>query len=198
MRAPFAATIRKCPCSPHVSVKKIRIKSQPQLRLNESNKAQRKNPIKSVRRLRRLPFLAVAPRGELRKRISLDQGTSTGDGRLMRAGAVPGMGLVTPSAGGSETRPACHDAGLPGAGCPGSACRRYHEARDRTEPRSRGFGESRGRAPRGERASQKGRAPRGHARQGVRQLAGRGPRNLPRAFRRSASLFWEHDLIRKP
>src|SRR5579863_4133567 len=44
------------------------------------------------------------------------------------------MGLVTSSAGGSETRPACHDAGLPGAGCPGSACRRYHEARDRTEP----------------------------------------------------------------
>src|SRR5579863_3577631 len=78
----------------------------------------------------------------------------------MRAGAVPGMGLVTPFAGGSETRPAGHDAGLPGAGCPGSARRRYHEARDRTEPKSRGFGESRGRAPEGERVRQKRRAPR--------------------------------------
>ena len=36
------------------------------------------------------------------------KGTSTGDGRLMRAGAVPGMRLVTSSAGGSETRPAGH------------------------------------------------------------------------------------------
>jgi hypothetical protein len=48
---------------------------------------------------------------------------------------VPGMGLVTSSAGGSETRPAGHDAGLPGAGCPGrGSVVRDHEARDRTEP----------------------------------------------------------------
>jgi len=39
-----------------------------------------------------------------------------------------------PRAGGSETRPAGHVAGLPGAGCPGSgSVVRYHEARDRTE-----------------------------------------------------------------
>ena len=45
------------------------------------------------------------------------------------------MGLVTSSAGGSETRPAGLVAGLPGAGCPGSgSVVRYHEARDRTEP----------------------------------------------------------------
>ncbi len=44
------------------------------------------------------------------------------------------MGLVTPFRGGSETRPACHDAGLPGAGCPGrGSVVRDHEARDRTE-----------------------------------------------------------------
>src|ERR1700691_263879 len=79
-------------------------------------------------------------RDELKRPISLDQGTSTGDGRLMRAGAVPGMGFVTSSAGGSETRPAGHDAGLPGAGCPGSgSIVRYHEARDRTEPRPEGL-----------------------------------------------------------
>jgi hypothetical protein len=52
----------------------------------------------------------------------------------MRAGAVPGMGFVTSFRGGSETRPACHDAGLPGAGCPGrGSVVRDHEARDRTE-----------------------------------------------------------------
>ena len=45
-------------------------------------------------------------------------GTSTGDGRLMRAGAVPGMGLVTSSRAVRKlARPA--NAGLPGAGCPG-------------------------------------------------------------------------------
>ena len=37
---------------------------------------------------------------------------------------------------------------------------RCHEARDRTEPTSKGVGESRGRAPRGERVRQKRRAPR--------------------------------------
>ena len=56
----------------------------------------------------------------------------------MRAGAVPRMGFVTSFRGGSETRPACHDAGLPGAGCPGGGRSdirwRCHEARDRTEP----------------------------------------------------------------
>ena len=88
------------------------------------------------------------------------------------------MGLVTPFAGGSETRPACNDAGLPGAGCPGSACRRYHEARDRTEPTPKGFGESRGRAPRGERVSQKERAPRGTLQSGQFCLLA-GPRYLP-------------------
>ena len=103
------------------------------------------------------------------------------------------MGLVTSSRGGSETRPAGHVAGLPGAGCPGSgSVVRDHEARDRTEPWAlKASGKSRGRAPRGERVSQKGRAPRGRARQGVHQLAGRGPRYLPRAFRRSASLLFE-------
>src|ERR1700761_3505454 len=67
------------------------------------------------------------------------------------------MGLVTSSAGGSETRPAGHVAGPPGAGCPGrGSVVRDHEARDRTEPKPRGFGKSRGRAPEGERVSQKG------------------------------------------
>ena len=67
------------------------------------------------------------------------------------------MGLVTPSAGGSETRPACHDAGLLGASCPGrGSVVRDHEARDRTEPRPQGFGESRGGAPKGERALAQG------------------------------------------
>src|SRR5580693_5142272 len=67
------------------------------------------------------------------------------------------MGLVTSSRGGSETRPAGHVAGLPGAGCPGSgSVVRYHEARDRTEPKAlKASGKSRGRAPRGERAFQK-------------------------------------------
>ena len=51
--------------------------------------------------------------------ILLVEGTSTGDGRLMRVGAVPGMGFVIPFAGGSETRPAGPDAGLRGARCPG-------------------------------------------------------------------------------
>jgi hypothetical protein len=74
------------------------------------------------------------------------------------------MGFVTPFAGGSETRPAGPDAGLRGARCPGGGRsyirRRCHEARDRTEPRPKGFGESRGRAPEGERVRQKRRAPR--------------------------------------
>src|SRR5580692_6306251 len=67
------------------------------------------------------------------------------------------MGLVTSSRGGSETRPAGHVAGLPGAGCPGSgSVVRDHEARDRTEPWAlKASGKSRGRAPRGERAFQK-------------------------------------------
>ena len=53
----------------------------------------------------------------------------------MRVGAVPGRGLVTSCRGGPETRPACHDAGLPGAGCPGrGSVVRDHEARDWTEP----------------------------------------------------------------
>ncbi len=74
------------------------------------------------------------------------------------------MGFVTPFAGGSETRPAGPDAGLRGARCPGGGRShirwRCHEARDRTEPRPKGFGESRGRAPEGERVRQKRRAPR--------------------------------------
>src|SRR5579859_5845379 len=50
------------------------------------------------------------------------------------------MGLVSLSAGGLETRPAGHDAGLPGAGCPGrGSVVRDHEARDRTEPRLEGL-----------------------------------------------------------
>jgi hypothetical protein len=53
-------------------------------------------------------------------------------GRFLRAEPY------TLRAGGSETRPACHDAGLPGAGCPGGGRShirwRCHEARDRTEP----------------------------------------------------------------
>src|SRR6202034_3508249 len=67
------------------------------------------------------------------------------------------MGLVTSSRGGSETRPAGHVAGLPGAGCPVSgSVVRYHEARDRTEPWAlKASGKSRGRAPRGERVFQK-------------------------------------------
>ncbi len=70
----------------------------------------------------------------------------------------PRAGLVTPHAGGSETRPAGLVAGLPGAGCPGSgSVVRYHEARDRTELKAlKASGKSRGRAPRGERVLQKG------------------------------------------
>src|SRR5579864_2110988 len=50
------------------------------------------------------------------------------------------MRFRTSHAGGSETRPAGHDAGLPGAGCPGrGSVVRDHEARDRTEPRLEGL-----------------------------------------------------------
>jgi hypothetical protein len=72
------------------------------------------------------------------------------------ARAVPGRGFADcVRAVRKLARPA--NAGLPGAGCPGSgSIVRYHEARDRTEPRPRGFGKSRGRAPEGERVSQKG------------------------------------------
>ena len=151
-------------------------------RARELNKEQKKISIRSEGWLRPAEFLEFVPRGELEESISLDQGTSTGDGRLMRARAVPGMGLVTPSAGGSETRPAGHDAGLPGAGCPGSgSVVRYHEARDRTEPRPRGFGESRGRAPEGERVSQKGGARRDEAHAGGNACR-RERGNLPAPF----------------
>jgi hypothetical protein len=39
------------------------------------------------------------------------------------ASAVPGRGFAKLRSGGSETRPAGHDAGLPGAGCPGGGRR---------------------------------------------------------------------------
>jgi hypothetical protein len=104
------------------------------------------------------------------------------------------MGLVTSSAGGSETRPAGPDAGLPGSlaarAADGTKARwRCHEARDRTEPESRGFGESRGRAPEGERVSQKGRAPRCTQTSGNACWRARGI--YPCVFRRSASRLFE-------
>jgi hypothetical protein len=155
-----AAANQKTPSTPRLRTNQTNQGSVPQLPRRESNKQPKKFASDSGRWRRLAEFLESSPRAELKEPISLVRGTSTGDGRLMRAGAVPGMGLVTSSAGGSETRPAGLDAGLPGAGCPGSARRRYHEARDRTEPRPRGFGESRGRAPEGERVRQKRRAPR--------------------------------------
>jgi hypothetical protein len=52
---------------------------------------------------------------------------------------VPGRGFATAS-GRFGNSPGRLTAGLPGAGCPGSgALVRCHEARDRTEPRPRGF-----------------------------------------------------------
>ncbi len=111
---------------------------------SESNKEQDKTLATSKGWRLALEFVEFAPHGELKEIILLDQGTSTGDGRLMRAGAVPGMGLVSLSAGGSETRPAGHDAGLPGAGCPGrGSVIRDHEARDRTEPSVKAWREPR-------------------------------------------------------
>jgi hypothetical protein len=75
------------------------------------------------------------------------------------AGAVPGMGLVTrPRAVWKLARPAttqvCQELAAPGRG----SVVRDHEARDRTEPRPRGFGESRSGAPKGERSFNRGRA----------------------------------------
>jgi hypothetical protein len=58
----------------------MRIKPQSQLRPNESNKQRWKSRVGSRRRSRRIAFLEIVPRDELKKRISLDQGTSTGDG----------------------------------------------------------------------------------------------------------------------
>jgi hypothetical protein len=82
----------------------------------------------------------------------------------MRAGAVPGMGFVTPFAGGSETRPAGPDAGLRGARCPGgerSHIRwRCHEARDRTEPTPKGLARAVVERRKASAAPKRGRAPR--------------------------------------
>jgi hypothetical protein len=98
-------------------------------------------------------------------------------------------------ADGSETRPAGHVAGLPGAGCPGSgSVVRDHEARDRTEPKPRGFGESRSGAPRGERALAQG-ARRARLARPARVWCGDPPSHRcgvrrVRAYRRSASLHF--------
>jgi hypothetical protein len=75
-----AVTIQKHPHRPRLSSKKIRIKSQSQLRPNESNKQRRKSRVGSRRRSRLMAFLEITPPGELKEFISLDQGTSTGDG----------------------------------------------------------------------------------------------------------------------
>src|SRR5579863_7545288 len=107
------------------------------------------------------------------------------------------MGLVTSSRGGSETRPAGHVAGLPGAGCPGSGS--LSATMKRGTGLSLGLSRPLARAAVERREAsaflKRERAPRGHARQGVHQLAGRGPRNLPRAFRRSASPFWRRPFV---
>ncbi len=85
------------------------------------------------------------------------QGASTGGVPIDGAGCGACVRFRRSHAGGSETRPAGHDAGLPGAGCPGrGSVVRDHEARDRTEPRPRGFGKSRDGAPKGERAPHSG------------------------------------------
>jgi hypothetical protein len=111
----------------------------------------------------------------------------------MRAGAVPGMGFVTSFRGGSETRPAGHDAGLPGAGCPGGGRKSLSVGaamkRGTGLSRSReAFGENRGRAPKGE------RAPKRNARRDERfrqasSACWRDRGIYPRVFRRSASPY---------
>ena len=116
----FTAAIRKRPHSPHLSSKQSESWQQcHNCRAANQTNSEKKLLVRSKRWLRPPEFLEFAPRGELKEIILLVEGTSTGDGRLMRAGAVPGMGFVTSFRGGSETRPAGHDAGLPGAGCPG-------------------------------------------------------------------------------
>ena len=83
----------------------------------------------------------------------------------MRAGAVPGTGLVTSSPrrfGNSPGRPRRRSARswLPGRRTGLHPRWRCHEARDRTGAKGRrAFGKSRGGAPKGERVSQRERAP---------------------------------------
>src|SRR5579883_1919754 len=112
--------------------------------------------------------------------VPLGKGRQPVDGRLMRAGAVPGTGLVTLFRGGSEPRPAGHDAGLPGAGCPGSgSVVRCHEARDRTAPKSARLWARAAVERRKASASVKsGRAPRGKRKAEPQGLSA-SPRNLP-------------------
>src|SRR5580700_3964599 len=102
-----------------------------------------------------MAFLEITPRGELKEFISLVQGHIPDAILKVERERCPGAvsHIAFGRFGNSPGRP---NAGLPGAGCPGSgSVVRYHEARDRIEPRPRGVGESRGRAPRGERVSQR-------------------------------------------
>jgi len=96
------------------------------------------------------------------------------------------MGLVTLSAGGSETRPACLGAGLSGADCPdggrdeslvGAAMKRGTGLSQAEVAR---FGKSRGRAPEGERAPKKGARAAMNARMSGNACR-RAEQNLPHA-----------------
>jgi hypothetical protein len=137
-------------------------------------------------------------------RISLDQGTSTGDGRLMRAGAVPGMGarnLVLRRFGNSPGRPRRRSARswLPGGADRLSATMK--RGTGLSHKSLTGLWQSRGRAPEGElplpfpaRVSGRVRV-KGSAARTIKQAATLvwRPRGIyPRALRRSASLFCAH------
>jgi hypothetical protein len=80
-------------------------------------------------------FVGLAPRGEVKERISLVNGHIPDAILKVERERCPGAvsQIAFGRFGNSPGRP---NAGLPGAGCPGSgSVVRYHEARDRTEPR---------------------------------------------------------------
>jgi hypothetical protein len=58
-------------------------------RARESNKQRKETLVGSTRWPQPPKFLEFVPRGELKEFISLGQGTSTGDGRLMERGRCP-------------------------------------------------------------------------------------------------------------
>ncbi len=90
-------------------------------------------------RLSRFAIDKAAPRNKSRHSFA-HQGRQREAIRLMEWSAVPALRFRRSHVGGSETRPAGHDAGLPGSlaarAADGAKARwRCHEARDRTEPR---------------------------------------------------------------
>jgi hypothetical protein len=166
----------------------------------ESNKASKKILVESEGWLRAAEFLEFALREELKKASPLAKGRCPDAIRRAERARCPAR-FRKPRAGGSETRPAGPVAGLPGAGCTRSgSVVRHPEARDRTEPKPRGFGESRSGAPKGERALAQGARRTRLVRSALLWCGDSashpfGARRV-RAYRRSASLHFREAKFR--